>query len=134
MSNGSIEVTHVLPVSPERIYNAWLDAKEHSKFTGRGTTIEPKVGGRFTAFDGHVEGHSLVLEPHRHIIQSWRSNDFPRGADDSKVEILLDAVPEGTRFTVRHTQIPESQVAVLKKGWAERYFEPMSRYFSAAGR
>jgi uncharacterized protein YndB with AHSA1/START domain len=36
--------------SPEAIYNALMDSRMHSAFTGAPTKIDPKVGGRFTAW------------------------------------------------------------------------------------
>ena len=133
MPTESLEVSHVLPVRPERIYNAWLDSEEHGRFTGGAATVDATVGGAFTAWDGYIEGRTLVLEPHRRIVQSWRSTDFPPGAADSKLEVLLEEAPGGTRLTLRHSNIPEGQGASYEEGWAEHYFEPMSRYFSSAG-
>ncbi len=133
MPTESLEVSHLLPVRPERIFKAWLDAGEHAKFTGGDATVDPAVGGKFTAWDGYIVGRTLLVEPHRRIVQSWRSTDFPAEAADSKLEILLDAVPEGTKVTLRHTNIPEGQATSYESGWVEHYFEPMSRYFTSAG-
>ncbi|MHB8878583.1 MAG: SRPBCC domain-containing protein [Myxococcaceae bacterium] len=133
MPTESFEVFHVLPARPERIYNAWLDGDEHGRFTGGGATVDPMVGGSFTAWDGYIVGKNLVLEPHRRIVQSWRSTDFPEGAPDSKLELLLDEEGNGTRITLRHSNLPEGQGKGYQDGWSEHYFVPMTRYFAKAG-
>ena len=86
----AIRVSTVIPASAERIYQAWLDSAEHSAFTGGPAEVDPKIGGRFTAWDGYIEGVTLELEPGRRIVQSWRSSDFPNDADDSRLEVILD--------------------------------------------
>lgn len=133
MPTESLEVSHLLPARPERVYNAWLDGAEHGRFTGGEATVDATVGGAFTAWDGYISGKNLVLEPHRRIVQSWRSTDFPEGAPDSKLEILLADEGGGTRLTLRHSAIPEGQGHSYEEGWTEHYFTPMTRYFSSAG-
>src|SRR5439155_25047562 len=100
MALDSIEVWAVFPVSPDRIFHAWLDGREHGLITGGAATVAPGVGGRHTAWDGYIEGTTLELEPGRRIVQSWRTSDFPETAPDSRLEILLDPVDEGTRVTL----------------------------------
>lgn len=131
MPTESLELTEILKTSPERVYRAWLDSKEHSEITGAPTTIQPAVGATFQASDGYIHGMNLVLEPHRRIVQTWRTTEFPPGAPHSKVELLFDPVPEGTKLTLRHTDIPEGQADRYREGWRDYYFSPMSDYFGS---
>jgi uncharacterized protein YndB with AHSA1/START domain len=127
-----VRITDVLPGSPERIYRAWLDPEEHSAFTGGAATVEARVGGRHTAWDGYIEGRILELSPGRRIIESWRTSEFPEGAADSRLEVSFD--PEGsthTRLTLVHTDIPTGQGRQYEEGWVEHYLEPMRAYFAA---
>ncbi|MBI4202481.1 MAG: SRPBCC domain-containing protein, partial [Chloroflexi bacterium] len=66
----SIKLSAVIPATPERIYQAWLDSREHAAFTGGAATVEAKVGGRFTAWDGYIQGTIQALEPGRRILQA----------------------------------------------------------------
>lgn len=136
MPNDTIELSRILPATPERIYAAWLDAAQHSAMTGSPATIEStQIGGRFTAWDGYIDGSHLALEPSARIVQSWRSDDFPADALDSLLEVRLEPVPGGTRLTLRHSDLPEGQGPALLEAWEEFYLEPMERYFSkGAGR
>ena len=62
----SIEVAAEFKVSPKRLYEAWLDGKQHSAFTGGAeASVEARVGGEHTAWDGYIWGKIVTLEPHR---------------------------------------------------------------------
>ena len=52
----------VIPASPKEVYEAYVDAKKHSKFTGSKATGKAVVGGKFTAWDGYIFGKNLELE------------------------------------------------------------------------
>ena len=127
----TIELSTILPVSPEKLYRAWLDSAEHSAFTGGAAIIEPQVGGAFSAWDGYIQGLTLVLEPFRRIVQTWRSSDFPESSGDSRLEVLLDEVEAGTKLTLIHSEIPDGQGEEYRQGWVENYFDPMEEYFSS---
>ncbi|MBM2816101.1 MAG: hypothetical protein HW421_2863 [Ignavibacteria bacterium] len=125
----SFEVSTTLPASAEKIFNAWLDAKEHSKFTGGGkSTGKPVVGGKFTAWDGYISGKNLILEPNTRIVQSWRTTEFPESSPDSTIEVTFKDVKSGTKITIKHENIPEGQGESYKKGWKDYYFKPMKEY------
>jgi uncharacterized protein YndB with AHSA1/START domain len=126
----SFEVSAVLPAQPGEVYRAWLDSAGHSALTGARAEVEPRVGGRFTAWDGYIEGRTLELEPGQRILQAWRTSEFPDGSPDSRLEVLLEKVRGGTRITLRHSEIPAGQGTEYAQGWADNYFTPMKRYFS----
>jgi uncharacterized protein YndB with AHSA1/START domain len=132
MATESIQVSGVVRAPPDRIYEAWLDSAEHSAMTGGRATIDANVGGRFTAWDGYIEGATLELEPGRRIVQRWRTSEFPSGAADSLVEIRLEPLEEGTRIIFLHSEIPEGQRTKYEQEWREHYLDPMDRYFAAA--
>lgn len=129
----SIQLSTVLPAIPERIYQAWLDTRAHSAFTGSEAVVDPRLGGRFTAWDGYIQGANLELEPYRRIVQSWRTTEFPEESPDSHLEILFEEVEGGTQITLLHTDIPEGQAQDYYRGWEDYYFAPMSRYFQTEG-
>ncbi len=128
-----IVLSELFPVSPEALYAAWLDADAHGAMIGSGATISGHEGGEFTAWDGYISGRFLKLEPGQRLTMSWRSEDYPPEAADSTVEVTLEAVPEGTRMTLRQEAIPPGQRDDYVDGWREFYLEPMLRYFSGSG-
>lgn len=110
---------------PERIYAAWMDSEGHAAMTGGGAEVDPRVGGRFTAWDGYIEGTTLELEHPRRIVQSWRSADFAEEAPESRLEVILHAEAGGTRVELVHSGIPDGQGPDYDRGWEDFYFTPM---------
>jgi activator of HSP90 ATPase len=125
-----IKLSVTLPVTPKTLYRAWLDSKEHSNFTGGIAEIERRVGSKFTAWDGYIEGENLELLLNKRIVQSWRTNEFPEGSPNSKLEITFNEVKNGTKVSLIHSDLPEGDGAKYRKGWKEHYFNPMKEYFT----
>jgi len=126
----SFKVSTVLPASAERIYEAWLNSNEHAAFIGSSAEIDATVGGRFSMWDGYIEGVNEKLEPNHRIVQSWRTTEFPPDSPDSRLEIVLEEGDAGTRLTLYHTELPEGQGKQYREGWEEHYLERMREYFS----
>jgi uncharacterized protein YndB with AHSA1/START domain len=129
MSTESITLWEIFPASPREIYDAWLSSA-HGKMVGSTATVDPRVGGAFTAWDGYIRGTTLELEPYRRLVQAWRTTEFSAASPDSRLELLLEQVEGGTRLTIRHTEIPEGQGGSLEQGWIDHYFRPMKEYFA----
>jgi len=126
-----LKLTITLPANPKAIYDAWLSGKEHTKFTGGKATASTRVKGKFTAWDGYIEGRNLELKAGKKIVQSWRTSEFPDTAPDSLLEVSLAPKAGGkAALTLIHTNIPKGQGKQYKSGWKEHYFEPMKAYFS----
>jgi len=126
----SFKISTTLPATAKQIYKAWLSSKAHTAFTGDTAEVDPKVGGLFTAFNDYIEGTNLELRRDKKIIQSWRTTEFPAESEDSKLEIDLVEVKDGTKLTLTHSNIPDSQAESYKDGWKKFYFSPMKKYFS----
>lgn len=126
----TLDLETVFPVIPDRVYAAWLNSEQHSRFTGAAASIDARVGGEFTAWDGYIHGRTLELEPPRRIVQAWRTTDFPPESPDSLVEVTFSAVSGGTLMVLKQTGIPAGQAKKYEQGWMDYYFEPMQAYFS----
>ncbi len=118
-----------LPVSTERVYRAWLDGYEHSRFTGSPASVDARVGGAFSAFDGYITGKTLVMTPFTRIVQSWRTTDLPTDSPDMQIELKLEPTCLGAQVTLTHSGIPNGMSAEYLKGWEENYFRPLLSYF-----
>lgn len=131
MSHESFELHITLGTPPDQLFEAWLDDEEHSAFTGGEAKIDPEVGGSYTAWDGYIEGRTLVKEPPRRIVQTWRTSDFAEDDADSELELLFeDDGLGGTKLTLRHHGLPEGEAARYEQGWRDSYFAGMVEYFS----
>ena len=60
------EVRTLLAVSPERLYQAWLDSGEHSRMTGGVANVSSETGAEFDAWDGYIQGRNLELPDPAH--------------------------------------------------------------------
>ena len=97
MKTKTIRQSATFKVSPKAIYEALMDSRRHSQFTGDKATISREVGGKFTAYGSYIEGVNLSLEPNKKIVQSWRASDWPEG-HYSKVTFSLEEIENGTRL------------------------------------
>jgi activator of HSP90 ATPase len=70
-----------------------------------------------------------VKTPFNHIVQSWRTDEFPAGSPDSQVEITIEPTCTGCQLTLVHTGIPDGQAQQYLQGWDEYYFRPLLNYF-----
>jgi len=131
MTTETIVASAVLASKPKALYQAFIDGDGHAALTGAPATSDPTVGGAFTAWDGYITGTHLELTaPHR-VVQAWRTSEFPAGAPDSKLIVIFDKDPKGTRLTFVHTDIPAGQGAQYDAGWVEHYVKPMKKYLAA---
>ena len=128
----SFTLTDLIPATPQQIYDAWLSSRGHAKMTGSAARAKPEEGAAFSAWGGYIKGRNVTLEPGRRIVQSWRTTKFAREDPDSQIEVLLEPFADGTRITLRHTNVPDGHIGYQEGGWQQHYFEPMKQYFGAS--
>jgi len=116
-------------VRPQRIYEALLDAKQFSAFTGAAAEIDRAVGGAFSMFDGVIVGRNIELLPNQRIVQAWCPKYWAAGVY-SLVKFELDGEDSHSKVILDHTGFPEGLFASLDSGWYERYWEPLKKYLS----
>jgi uncharacterized protein YndB with AHSA1/START domain len=130
-----IDLTLMVAEEPKRVFNAWMDPREHAQFTGGGiATIEPWSGGRFTAFDGNVHGIFLGVDPAARIVQTFRTPEFPPEARDSRVTVTFEASGGGTKVHILHSDVPPNLLRKLQKVWEGSYLKRLAKYFIDAPR
>jgi activator of HSP90 ATPase len=129
MATNEFELSAIFPALPEVVFDAWMSSEKHGAMTGAKASVEARVGGAFTAWDGYLWGKTLEMERPRRIVQSWRTSEFPEESPDSRLEILLEKVTTGTKLTLRHSNLPQDQVESYRQGWQDSYFKPMAEYF-----
>ena len=126
MKTATIKQSATFKASPHEVYEALMDSRKHSKFTDSKASISRRIGGKFTAYDGYIEGVNLELVPDEKIVQSWRGSDWPDG-HYSKAIFALKKVEGGTRLTFTHTDVPEDQYDSISQGWRDYYWKPMKK-------
>ena len=121
--------TVIISATPEEVYDAYLDPKKQSAFTGSKATGDGKVGGKFTAWDGYIFGKNLELEKGKRIIQEWKTTEWPEGYPPSKLELAFEKAKGGTELSMVHTNVPAEQAGDYKQGWTDFYWKPLKAYF-----
>jgi len=112
----------------QQLYDALLDSKQFSEFSGRAAEINREVGGAFSLFKGHIIGRNLELIPNERIVQAWRVVTWPEGAY-SIVRFELKPQGSGTRLMLDHIGFPEGFHDHLAAGWEENYWSLLKKHF-----
>ncbi len=126
----TIKQKTLIPAAPDEVYEALMDAKKHSAFTGSKATCDPKVGGKFTAWDGYISGRNLQLEKGKRIVQEWSTTDWPEAYPPSNLKLTFQKTKSGTEISMIHLDVPVEQADDLAEGWIEFYWKPMKEYFA----
>jgi uncharacterized protein YndB with AHSA1/START domain len=114
----------VLPAPPGRLYEMYLDSREHAKIIDAHARIVPKPGGRFSAWGGEISGTILQLVPGRLIVQSWRASDWNKADPDSTLILSFHRDRRGGRIELTHVNVPPRHLAGVRRGWRAFYWRP----------
>jgi activator of HSP90 ATPase len=115
--------------SPIEVYEAYVDAKKHSEFTGSKATFNPTVNGDFTAWNGYIYGKNLELQQGKRIVQEWSTTEWPKNQPPSRLELILKKTRTGTTILVLQSGVPGEQVVEITQGWIDFYWNPLKAYF-----
>ena len=118
-----------LPVYPERVYRAWLNASELCKITGAPAQVAGRVGGAFSLLAGGVTGSFEVLTPTNRIVMTWNMADFP--GPGGQVELLFEPTCTGTEVKLYQRGIPSGKTPALLQWWEQNLSRPLHAYFNA---
>ncbi len=129
MKKETIKQRVIIPATPREVYEAFVDAKKHSAFTGSKATGVGRIGAKFTAWDGYISGKFLELEEGKKIVQEWRTTEWPEGFPPSRFELTLREIKGGTEVLMVHQDVPAEQMEELKEGWNDFYWTPLKNYF-----
>jgi activator of HSP90 ATPase len=124
MKTKTIRQSITFKASPHEVYDALMDSRKHARFTGAQARISRKAGGKFTAYDGYIEGVNLNLVPDKKIVQSWRGSDWPEN-HYSMATFSLKKCKNGTRLTFTQSGVPDQYYHDISQGWRDYYWKPM---------
>ena len=116
--------------SPERIYRAYMDSREHAAFTANGEAkIGSDEGAAFSCHGGAILGRQIELVPNKRIVQVWRVADWGPGIYSL---VRIELVPDGggTKVVLDHTGLPEGHAEHIASGWHARYWDPLRKYLA----
>ena len=114
-------------VSPDRLFETYMDASQHAAAIAAPVEMDRRVGGRFSAFGGLI-GRNILIESPRLIVQTWRANIFREEDADSVLVLLFDKTDAGARVRLVQANVPEHAVQTIEKGWEQHYWSRWTRY------
>ena len=120
----TIQQSVQIAASPGQLYSTYLDSKKHGAVIGSKVSITPKVGGRFSAFNGGLSGKILHLVRNEAIIQTWRSSGWSKNTPDSVLILTFSKTPKGAQVNLVHANVPDKDVSGVKQGWNNFYWKP----------
>jgi activator of HSP90 ATPase len=112
---------------PERVYEALLDSKKFSAFSGPPAQIDATEGGAFSIFGGYISGRNIELLEGERIVQSWRPKSWDTGIY-SNVRFELMRYGKDTKVVLYHTGFPEEHYDHLYEGWDKNYWAPLAKF------
>ena len=124
----TIQQTVVLPSPPDKLFDMYLDPKEHAALSGGEVLISPEPGSEFRAFNGMLSGRMLVVVPKRMIVQTWRSIHFGPDDLDSILTLTFRDDPAGGRIDLVHVNVADQDAEQVNEGWKKFYWTPWRRY------
>ena len=120
-------------VGPARLYQAILDQKQFSAFTGLPATIDPTPGGAFSQFGGLIIGRTIELvpdqQPNPRIVQAWRPTHWDPGIY-SIVHFEFKPRADSTTLVFDHTGFPAGEYDHLDWGWYNHYWNPLKKFLA----
>lgn len=111
----------VIDAEPDEVFEYFTRPERLIEWMGDRAVLDPQPDGEFTLFfdDRCVRGRYIEVDrPHRLVISWGRqgSQDLPPGR--STLEVLFSREPDGTRVTLCHHGLPESEARRHALGWA----------------
>ena len=113
-------------VTAARLYDTYVDAKNHSAAVGAPARISGAVGADFAIFgEDKVRGKTIALVPGQLIVQSWRGTVW-RDADPDSLLVL--AFTDGS-IQLTQAGVPRHAHEVIADGWHRMYWTPWREHF-----
>ena len=124
------QIRHVVrfDAKPRAIYQALMNSKKHTAFTGAPAKIDARIGGRFSAWGPHLSGVNVELVKNKRIVQAWRAANWPKG-HYSIASFELKRASGGTMLVFTQTGIPAKSARNINTGWKTHYWQLLKKAF-----
>lgn len=119
----------IISATPDEVYDALMDPKKHSEFTGSKAEGKSVIGSEFSAWDGYIQAKNLELEKGKRIVQEWVTTEWPKGFPPSILVLTFKDLGGRTEITMVHSDVPAMQENDLRQGWTDFYWIPLKDFF-----
>jgi activator of HSP90 ATPase len=124
----NIQHTVLIRATPKEIYDALMNEKKHSQFTGERAKIRAKAGAAFSCYGGYITGIMLELKPAKRIVQAWRGRGWPAGHYSIVTFALAKKSGGNTQLRFMQIGVPADDYAAKNKGWRTHYWQPLKEF------
>jgi activator of HSP90 ATPase len=98
--------------SPKALFELYRDSRRHSLATGAPALISRKVGGKFKAFSGQLDGRNLLIIPEKQIVQLWRTSHWKQGEWPTLI-LTFSPAPGGAQIELVTWAFPNTITGAL---------------------
>jgi uncharacterized protein YndB with AHSA1/START domain len=139
----SVTIVRRIRARPAFVFEAMTTAEGIAHWWGPGdgpvlvSEVEPRLGGRFRVrfrmLSGEHESYGAFLEfsPYEKFAMSWRWLGGMEDPCESRVDVALRPVAEGTEVTFTHSRLDdENSARSHEEGWSGA-FRKLERYCAA---
>lgn len=134
MADNAYSGSIYIDAEPDFVFEYFTNAESLVRWMGDRAVLEPYPGGRFTVVFGErrVEGRYVEIDRPRRLVISWgRSGSKELPPYSSHLEITFDAQGRGTKVSITHSGLPDSELIRHSQGW-DHYLARLSE--AALGR
>lgn len=124
-----IEQTHIIHVSPERVWAALTDPALQAQWTGESAEYEARVGGRYKLWGDYVAGIVVECDPPHKLAQTWKPSDWT--IDNSVVSFTLRKTRVGTQLDLAHENVQPEDYEGTSQGWNDFYIGAIKKLLEA---
>jgi uncharacterized protein YndB with AHSA1/START domain len=110
-----------VPVSPERVFAYFTDARKWMAWQGVEAQIELVPGGVWrvnVTGDGFASGHVVEVVENKRVVFTWgweQGPPVPPGSTRVAIELVPDG--DGTLIRLTHSDLPPDQIEIHRYGW-----------------
>lgn len=118
---NKVEKTYQIKASKSEVFDALTRVDKIEQWSGATAKMNLAPDGEFSLWNGSIHGINQVVSDSK-IVQLWKEASW---TSYSKCIFTLKEVDQSTMLVLEHTDIPESSLASIDKGWDEYYLEPL---------
>uniref|UniRef100_A0A7S3MYQ1 Activator of Hsp90 ATPase homologue 1/2-like C-terminal domain-containing protein n=1 Tax=Strombidium inclinatum TaxID=197538 RepID=A0A7S3MYQ1_9SPIT len=118
------------------IYNTLTNQMEMCRLTQGQAVVEPKPQGKYSIYDGMIEGEFISVEENKSIKMKWRMKDWTDQWFSDVTITFLDIGSEATEVAISQENIPEYDryskfvhLDNLEGGWKQMVFKRIEQVF-----
>jgi uncharacterized protein YndB with AHSA1/START domain len=109
-----------IEAEPDFVFDYFTDPEALVRWMGDRAVLDPRPGGEFTLYfdDRCVEGRYVEIDRPRRLVITWgRRGSSEMPPFSSTLEVSFAAEADGTRVSIVHHGLPESELERHRLGW-----------------